>query len=38
MVDTKKTRKPGRSVFFEDQEADERPPDDSVAEEKKETI
>ena len=38
MVDTKKERKPGRSVFFEDQDADERPPDESVAEEKKDAI
>ena len=33
-----KERKPGRSVFFEDQEADERPPDDSVVEIEKEAI
>jgi len=38
MVDTKKERKPGRSVFFEDHETEERPPDESVVEEKKEAI
>jgi len=38
MADIKKTRKPGRSVFFEDQEADEQPQEDSVVEEKKGVI
>jgi len=38
MVDTKKERKPGRSVFFEDQETNEHPPSESAAEEKKEAI
>ena len=38
MAEIKKERKPGRSVFFEDQEADERLPDDSGAEEKEDAI
>ena len=38
MAHIKKERKPWRSVFFEDQETDERPPDESVEEEKKEAI
>jgi len=38
MKNVEKERKPGRSVFFEEQDADERPPDESVVEEKKEAI
>jgi len=38
MAEKTKERRPGRPVFFEDQETDERPPDESVAEEKKDAI
>jgi len=38
MAEKTKERRPGRSVFFEEQDADERPPGESGAEEKREAI